>query len=62
MIFQDGERMRDDQWGGAPPVVGVFAEDALMRLRMTRRLRTYPDVTDAELALDLFVEGWPARA
>jgi phage protein D len=35
---------------GEPPVVGVFAEDALMRLRMTRRLRTYPNVTDAELA------------
>lgn len=33
-----------------PPVVVVLAEDALMRLRMTRRMRTYTDVTDAELA------------
>ena len=28
----------------------IFAEDVLMRLRMTRRLRTYTDVTDADLA------------
>jgi phage protein D len=28
----------------------VFAEDALMKLRMTRRMRTYTDVTDADIA------------
>lgn len=35
---------------GEPPVVVVLAEDALMRLRMTRRSRTYLDVTDAQIA------------
>lgn len=35
---------------GTPPVVVVYAEDALMRLRMTRRMRTYKRVTDADLA------------
>ncbi|KJK59274.1 phage late control D family protein [Saccharothrix sp. ST-888] len=35
---------------GEPPLVVVHAEDALMRLRMTRRMRTYTDVTDGELA------------
>jgi phage protein D len=35
---------------GSPPVVVVLAEDALMRLRMTRRSRTYTDVTDADIA------------
>jgi phage protein D len=39
-IFEDGQ----------PPMVVIFAEDALMRLRMTRRLRTFLDVTDADLA------------
>ncbi len=39
-VFEDGQ----------PPMVVIFAEDALMRLRMTRRLRTYADVTDADLA------------
>ncbi|WP_255768580.1 phage late control D family protein [Pseudarthrobacter sulfonivorans] len=33
-----------------PPRVVVYAEDALMRLRMTRRMRTYQNVTDADLA------------
>ena len=33
-----------------PPVVVVYAEDALMRLRMTRRMRTYLNVTDAQAA------------
>ncbi len=42
-VFEDGEA----------PVVVVFAEDALMRLRMTRRMRTYTDVTDADLARTL---------
>jgi phage protein D len=35
---------------GAPPVAGVLAEDVLMRLRMTRRMRTWTDATDAEIA------------
>ena len=38
---------------GDPPVVAVHAEDALMRLRMTRRSRTYTDATDADVAADL---------
>jgi len=38
---------------GDPPVVAVHAEDALMRLRMTRRCRTYTDVTDADVAADV---------
>lgn len=33
-----------------PPRVVVLAEDRLMRLRMTRRMRSYPQVTDAEVA------------
>ncbi|MFJ9608865.1 phage late control D family protein [Kitasatospora sp. NPDC101176] len=35
---------------GDPPVVVAHAEDALMRLRMTRRSRSYPRVTDGEIA------------
>ncbi|MGW8784363.1 phage late control D family protein [Streptomyces sp. NPDC055796] len=35
---------------GEPPLVLVHAEDALMRLRMTRRTRTYHDTTDAGVA------------
>jgi len=35
---------------GDPPVVVVLAEDALMGLRMTRRMRTYSSVSDADLA------------
>lgn len=38
---------------GDAPVVAVHAEDALMRLRMTRRMRTYSEVTDAEIAEEL---------
>ena len=44
-VFDDGE----------PPLVVLFAEDALMKLRMTRRLRTYTDVTDADIA----ARRWP---
>jgi phage protein D len=33
-----------------PPKVVVFAEDPLMHLRMTRRMRTYTQVTDADIA------------
>ncbi|GAA1032659.1 hypothetical protein GCM10009557_31880 [Virgisporangium ochraceum] len=36
-----------------PPHVTVFAEDALMGLRMTRRMRTYRDRTDAEIAAEI---------
>ncbi|GAA1996269.1 phage late control D family protein [Microbacterium pumilum] len=32
-----------------PPRVVMLAEDRLMRLRMTRRMRTYTDVTDADV-------------
>jgi phage protein D len=35
---------------GTPPRVVVYAEDALMRLRMTRRMRSYPNATDADIA------------
>ncbi|WP_224360833.1 phage late control D family protein [Hyalangium versicolor] len=35
---------------GSEPEVVVFAEDKLMQLRMTRRCRTYKDVTDADIA------------
>lgn len=35
--------------GGVPRVV-VLAEDRLMRLRMTRRMRSWTDLTDADLA------------
>lgn len=35
---------------GQPPQVVVMAEDALMRLRMTRRMRSYHRVTDAQIA------------
>jgi phage protein D len=38
---------------GDAPVVVVHAEDALMRLRMTRRMRTYRQATDAEIAEEL---------
>ena len=39
-VFVDGE----------PPLMMVLAEDELMRLRMTRRMRSYRDVTDAGIA------------
>jgi uncharacterized protein len=38
---------------GQPPVVVVLAEDALMRLRMTRRMRTYVQVSDADIAAEV---------
>lgn len=40
VIFGDSE----------PPRVVVLAEDALMKLRMTRRMRSYTNVTDAGIA------------
>jgi uncharacterized protein len=42
-VFADGES----------PLVVVLAEDALMRLRMTRRMRTYRNLTDADIAAEL---------
>ena len=50
---------------GQPPLVVILAEDALMRLRMTRRLRTFTDVTDADLAhqrSEVVVTGYDASA
>ncbi|TCN32776.1 phage protein D [Kribbella orskensis] len=38
---------------GEPPRVVVLAEDALMRLRMTRRMRTYTDLSDADIAREI---------
>ena len=38
---------------GEPPIVAVHAEDPLMKLRMTRRMRTYRDVTDADILTEL---------
>jgi len=35
---------------GVVPYVTVFAEDALMDLRMTRRMRTYENLSDADIA------------
>jgi phage protein D len=35
---------------GSAPVVVVYAEDQLMRLRMTRRIHTYQRSTDADIA------------
>jgi phage protein D len=35
---------------GRPPAVVVFAEDAMMSLRQTRRSRTYRDSSDADIA------------
>lgn len=45
------------------PQVVVFAEDRLMDLRMTRRMRTFRDSTDAEIAEAIAAEhGLTARA
>ena len=35
---------------GREPEVSVFAEDRLMSLRMTRRMRSYDDMSDADIA------------
>jgi phage protein D len=35
---------------GALPTAIVYAEDKLMQLRLTRRMRTYRDVTDGDIA------------
>ncbi len=39
-----------------PPRVVMLAEDRLMRLRMTRRMRTYTDVTDADVVRQIAQE------
>lgn len=39
-----------------PPRVVLLAEDKLMRLRMTRRMRTYTDVTDADVVRQIAQE------
>jgi phage protein D len=36
--------------GGPEPHVTIYAEDALMKLRMTRRMKTWENVTDADIA------------
>ena len=41
---------------GEPPLIVMFAEDPLMRLRMTRRMRTYRDVTDGDIASEIAAE------
>ena len=38
------------------PEVVIFAEDPLMQLRMTRRMRTYENVTDAQIAKAIAAE------
>ena len=38
---------------GAPSEVVLFAEDALMKLRMTRRSKSYEQKTDAEIATEI---------
>jgi Bacteriophage probable baseplate hub protein len=38
---------------GSATVVIIYAEDQLMRLRMTRRMRTYQRTTDAQIARDI---------
>src|SRR5262249_44740964 len=35
---------------GVVPYVSVFAEDKLMSLRMTRRMKTYENMSDADIA------------
>jgi phage protein D len=41
---------------GTPPTVVVLAEDALMKLRMTRRMRSWTQVSDGDLASSLAEE------
>ena len=35
------------------PVVAIFAEDKLMKLRMTRRMKTYEQMSDADIAQEI---------
>jgi phage protein D len=41
---------------GEPPEVTVFAEDRLMTLRMTRRMKTYEQMSDADIASSIASE------
>ena len=41
---------------GAVPEVVIFAEDKLMKLRMTRRMKTYEKVSDADIARAIAAE------
>ena len=41
---------------GGTPYVTVYAEDVLMKLRMTRRCRTYEDMTDTSIAQEIAKE------
>ena len=41
---------------GEAPEVAFYAEDKLMDLRMTRRMRTYEDMSDADIAADIASE------
>ena len=43
--------------GGPVPHVTIFAEDALMNLRMTRRMKTWENVTDADIASQIASEN-----
>lgn len=38
---------------GEPPMVAVHAEDAMMKLRMTRRMHTYNKVTDTDILTEI---------
>ncbi len=52
-----------DYAAGGVPMVTAFAEDALMTLRMTRRMKTYENVTDADIAQAIASEhGFQANA
>jgi phage protein D len=42
---------------GPEPHVAVFAEDKLMRLRMTRRMKTWENVSDADIANQIASEN-----
>jgi uncharacterized protein len=47
---------------GRPPEVLVFCEDRLMDLRMTRRSKTYENMSDADIAEGIASEhGWAAE-
>lgn len=41
---------------GKDPEVVIFAEDKLMKLRMTRRMKTYENMTDADIASSIASE------
>ena len=42
---------------GPEPHVTIYAEDALMQLRMTRRMKTWENVTDADLASQIATDN-----